>query len=148
MLTCDPVTKGKTGVAGTESVTQHLLLEIDDWLKHCLVLDLSGGDDNAAVHEVSDGVGQIFFSLGQKSLQTKDLREQIAFYSPAPNKKGKFFVSPTTLSSLSHPVSHQSTHGTAAFTVVYPALAGADKHKDKANRDGRLQRGVHHHGIT
>lgn len=76
MLTLDPVTKGETGVGGTESVTQHLLLEIDDWLKHSLILDLSGRDHNAAVHEVSDGVGQIFVGLGQEGLQTEHLCEE------------------------------------------------------------------------
>lgn len=76
MLTFDPVAKGKTGVGGTESVTQDLLLEIDDWLKHFLILDLSGRDHNAAVHEVSDGVGQIFVSLGQVGFQTEHLSEQ------------------------------------------------------------------------
>lgn len=73
MLTFDPVTKGKAHVAGTESVTQHLLLESDDWLKHSLVLDLSGRDHNAAVHEVGDGVGQVLVGLGQVGLQTKHL---------------------------------------------------------------------------
>lgn len=76
MLTFDPVTKGHAWVNGTESITQHLLLELDDWLEHRLVLDLSGRDHNAAVHEVCDGVGHIFFSLGQEGLQTEHLSEQ------------------------------------------------------------------------
>lgn len=76
VLTDDPVTKGKTGVAGTESFTQHLLLEFEDWLKHLLVLYLSGRDHYAAVHEVGNGIGQIFFSLGQEGLQTEHLSEQ------------------------------------------------------------------------
>lgn len=75
MLTFDPVAKAKTGIGGTQSVTQHLLLEIDDWCKHCLILDLSGGNHNTAVHEVSDGIGQIFVSLGQEGLQTEHLSE-------------------------------------------------------------------------
>lgn len=66
MLTSDSVAKGKTVVGGTESVTQHLPLVVDDWLKQSLILDLSGRDHNAAVHEVSDGIGQIFVSLGQE----------------------------------------------------------------------------------
>lgn len=73
MLTFDPVAKGKTGVNGAKSVLQHLPLEIDYWLQHCLVLDLRGRDHNAAVHEVSDGVGQIFVSLGQEGLETEHL---------------------------------------------------------------------------
>lgn len=76
MLTFDPVAKCKTGVTGTDSVSQHPLLELDDWLQHPLVLDLSGRDHNAAVHEVSDGVGQIFVSLGQEGLQTEYLLKQ------------------------------------------------------------------------
>lgn len=76
MLTFDPVAKGKTGVGGTESVTQHLPLETDDWVEHRLILDHGGRDHNAAVHEVSDGVGQIFFILGQVGLQTEHLSEQ------------------------------------------------------------------------
>lgn len=73
MLTFDPVTIGKTGVSGAQSVTQHLLLEIDDWRHHFLILDLSRRDHNAAVHEVSDGIGHIFVGLGQEGLQTEHL---------------------------------------------------------------------------
>jgi len=73
MLTFDSFTKGKTSVGGTQSVTQHLLLVIDDWHQHILILDLSGRNHNAAVHEVSNGVGQIFVSLSQEGLQTEHL---------------------------------------------------------------------------
>lgn len=73
MLTFDPVAKCKTGVRGTDSFSQHPPLELDDWLQHPLILDLSGRDHNAAVHEVRDGVGQIFVSLGQEGLQTEYL---------------------------------------------------------------------------
>lgn len=76
MLTFDPITKCKTGVTGADSVTQHLLLEINDWLQHCLLLDLSRGNHNAAVHEVGNGVGQIFVGLSQEGLQTEHLSEQ------------------------------------------------------------------------
>lgn len=76
ILTFDPGTKGKSSIGGAESVTQHFLLKFDDGLKHSLILDLGGRDHNAAVHEVSDGIGQIFFSLGQEGLQTEHLSEQ------------------------------------------------------------------------
>lgn len=75
MLTFDPVTVSKARVCGAESVTQHPLLEIDDWLKHFRILDLSGWDDDAAVHEVSDGVGHFFVGLRQVGLQTEHLLE-------------------------------------------------------------------------
>lgn len=73
--TSDPVAKGEPGVSGAESVTQQLLLEVDDRLQHNPVLDLGGGDHNAAVHEVCDGIGYFLFSLGQVGLQTEHLRE-------------------------------------------------------------------------
>lgn len=73
--TFDPVAKGKPGVGGAESVTQHPLLEADDWLQHRLVLDRGGGDNNAAVHEVCDGVGHFFFGLGQEGFQAEHLSE-------------------------------------------------------------------------
>lgn len=73
--TFDPVTKGQPGVGGAESVSQHPLLVADDCLQHGLVLDLSGGDNDAAVHEVCDGVGHILFALGQEGLQTEHLSE-------------------------------------------------------------------------
>lgn len=76
MVTFDPVAKCKTVVRGADSVSQHPLLELDDWLQHPLILDLSGRDYNAAVHEVSDGVGQIFVSLGQEGLQTEYLSKR------------------------------------------------------------------------
>ena len=75
-LTFSISTYDEAGVIGAESVSQHLLLEVDDWLEHSLVLDLSGRDDNAAVHEVSDGIGQVLVSLSQVRLQTKHLHNQ------------------------------------------------------------------------
>ena len=93
MLTYDPVTKGQTGVEGTQPVAQHPLLVIDDRPQHFLVLDLSGRDHNAAVHEVSDGVGQIFVCLSQEGLQTEHLREQKAFTPLNPEQyKLPFFI--------------------------------------------------------
>lgn len=76
LATFDPVAEGQPGVGGAESVPQQPLLEADDWLQHHLVLDLSGGDDDAAVHEVCDGVGHVFFGLGQEGLQTEHLSEE------------------------------------------------------------------------
>lgn len=60
MLTFHPFPKGKTGVSGTESVTQEFFLEVNHRLQHCLILDLSGWNHNAAVHEVSDGICDLF----------------------------------------------------------------------------------------
>lgn len=48
-------------------------MEADDWLEHGLALDLSGWDQNAAVHEVSNGTGQLFFTIGKIGLQAEDL---------------------------------------------------------------------------
>lgn len=47
----------------------------------------------------------------------------------------------------SYPVSHESTHGSPTFTVVYSALAGAHHHKEEANGDRRLQNRVHHNRV-
>lgn len=72
-LTFEPIAKCKSCVTGANSVTQHLLLEIDDRFQHCCILDLGGRNHDAAVHEVTDGVGQVFFGLRQKGLQTEHL---------------------------------------------------------------------------
>lgn len=52
------------------------------------------------------------------------------------------------LSLPSYPVSHESTHGSPTFTVVYSALAWAHHQKDESNWDGRLQNRVHHNRVT
>ena len=73
MLTSSPVAEGNPGVRWAESLLQHHLLEVDDWLQHSLVLDLGGRDDNAGVHEVGDGIGQLLVSLGQVRFQAEHL---------------------------------------------------------------------------
>lgn len=73
-LTFNSVTKGQTIVAWAQSILQHHLLELDDGLQHPQVLDLRGGDDDTAIHEVGNGVGQILFGLRQESLQTEHLK--------------------------------------------------------------------------
>lgn len=47
------------GIIGLGSVLQQLLLKADNGAKHRFVLDLCGRDDNAAVHEVVQGVLQL-----------------------------------------------------------------------------------------
>lgn len=145
--TFDPVAKGQPGVGGAESVSQHPLLVADDWLQHGLVLDLSGGDNDAAVHEVCDGVGHVLFALAQEGLQTEHLSEH---QHRTINTPGSLVWRDFTVwsLSLSHPVGHQSTHRTAAFAVVHVALAGAHQNKDEADGDGNLQGRFHHHGIS
>lgn len=76
-LTFSSVSKGQSGVSRTESVSQHFLLVRDDGFKHGLVLDLSGRNHDAAVHEVCDGVGQIFVILGQERFQAEHLMEEV-----------------------------------------------------------------------
>lgn len=72
-LTFDPGAVGKASISGAESVAQYPPLVIDDWLEHLRVLDVSGRDHNAAVHEVGNGVGQVRVRLGQEGLQTEHL---------------------------------------------------------------------------
>lgn len=76
ILTCCPFSKGKAGVSRPESFTQDLPLEVNHWLQHCLVLDFSRRDHDAAVHEVSNRISQIFLSLGEVSFQTEHLDEK------------------------------------------------------------------------
>lgn len=88
MLTFDPVAKCEARVTGAVSVRQHLLLEIDDWLQHGLVLDVSGRNHDAAVHEVSDGVGQILVSLSQEGFQAEDLGQDSTVSQPSFSSAG------------------------------------------------------------
>lgn len=71
LLTFDPGAVGKASISG--SVAQHPPLVVDDRLEHLRVLDVSGRDHNAAVHEVGDGGGHVLVRLGQEGLQTEDL---------------------------------------------------------------------------
>lgn len=76
LLTFDPVAVSEASVAGAQSVAQYPPLVIDDWLEHLRILDVSGRDHNAAVHEVGDGVGHVLVRLGQEGLQTEHLLGQ------------------------------------------------------------------------
>lgn len=76
LLTFDPGAIGEASISGAESVAQYPPLVIDDWLEHLRVLDVSGRDHNAAVHEVGDGVGHVRFRLGQEGLQTEHLERR------------------------------------------------------------------------
>lgn len=51
------------------------------------------------------------------------------------------------LDLLSHPVGHQSTHGTPGFPVVQITLGGAHQDYDKTDGDGNLQGRFHHHRV-
>lgn len=51
------------GIRGLEPVLQQFLLKADDRGEHRFVLDLGGRDDDAAVHEVAHGVGQLAGAL-------------------------------------------------------------------------------------
>lgn len=53
----------------------------------------------------------------------------------------------TNIFLSSYPVSHESTHGSPTFTVVYSTLAGADDQKEESNRDRRLQNRVQHNRV-
>lgn len=46
------------GLGGSAPVLQYFLLKADDGVEHCFVLDLSGWDDNTAVHEAGHSVHQ------------------------------------------------------------------------------------------
>lgn len=76
LLTFDPGAIGEASIGGAESVAQYQPLVIDDWLQHLWILDVSGWDHNAAVHEVGDGVGHVRIRLGQEGLQTEHLGRQ------------------------------------------------------------------------
>ena len=152
MLTFNPVTKCETGVIGAESFTQHLPLELNHWIQHGRILDLSGRNHDAAVHEVSDGVVQIFGGLGQEGFQTEHLSGAVKllihlYYTKWGCVSSLLMLHIAEVLSLSHPVGHQSTHGAAALVVVHPVLAGPHQDKDEADRDRRLQSRGHHHGV-
>lgn len=76
LLTFHPVAVSEASVGGAQSVAQYPPLVIDDWLEHLRILDVSGRDHNAAVHEVGDGVGHVCVRLGQEGLQTEHLLGQ------------------------------------------------------------------------
>lgn len=54
------------GIRGLEPVLQQFLLKADNRAEHRFVLDLSGRDDDAAVHEIDHGVRQLAGTLRLK----------------------------------------------------------------------------------
>ena len=68
-----PISKVNSSVSRAESVLQQLLLKANDWPQHGIILDLSGRDHNAAVHEISDGIGDLLVTLCQVCFQAEYL---------------------------------------------------------------------------
>lgn len=108
---------------GLDPAPKQFLLKANDRCQHSLIVDFSGRDDNAAIHEVGHSVRQLPLTLGLEN----GFIEHLGWTE---RRSVELWVSLKCLDAdlrrRANFICHQCSHGPASLSVVHVRLAGAN----------------------